>query len=124
MCQHAKLLDSIPRISGSFGFGNILDLLMTSNPMCFHMWLAKRGIKKTNGIPATRISDLTLGLEPKPKGYTGRMGPMGEPEETRITDNGGKNEVCTYNIQIKCWSVVNVVNEIVLTSGWPWRQRG
>ena len=36
-----------------------------------------------------------LGLKPQPKDYTGRMGPMGQPEETRMTDNGGKNEVST-----------------------------
>ena len=56
--------------------------------------------------------------------YIGRMGPLGQPEEFQMTDNGGKNEVSTYNIPIKCWSVMNVVNEIVLISGWPWRQRG
>ena len=52
--------------------------------------MAKRGIKKTNGIPATRISDLTLRLEPKPKGYTGRMGPMGQPEERQKRFPGGR----------------------------------
>ena len=108
------------RLFGSLD--NILDTLMTTHSTGFWKWLAKRGIKKAKGIPATHLSGLDLGLKPQPKDYTGRMGPMGQPEETQSIDNGVKNEVRTYNIPLK-W-LVNVVNEIVLISGWTWRQRG
>ena len=44
-----------------------------------------------------------FGLEPKVKDYAGRMDPMGQPGETRMTDNG-KNEVSsqTSNEVFEC----------------------